>query len=59
MAKRILKPGVYIKDLSNNTTRNIFVDHVKTKYHKLELSDSGKHLAFVVNADSTKAYRKK
>ena len=44
--------------MSNNTTKHIYESHVKTKYHKLELSDSGKHLAFVVDTDSTKAYER-
>ena len=44
--------------MSTNTTKHIYESHVKTKYHKLELSDSGKHLAFIVDTDSTKAYKR-
>ena len=56
--KNSTKPGIYVKDLSNNVTKHVYESHVKTKYHKLKLSDSGKHLAFVVDTDSTKAYER-
>ncbi len=54
----VIKPGVYIKDLNNNLTKHIFESHVKTKYYKLNLSNSGKKLAFIVDTDSTKSYRR-
>jgi dipeptidyl aminopeptidase/acylaminoacyl peptidase len=51
-----INPGVYVVDLINNTTTQVFDSHDKTKYFELNFSDSGKNLAFVVDADSTKAY---
>ncbi len=50
-----LKPGVYIKDLNSQTNTLVHSSHAKTKYPKLSLSDSGKRLAFVTDADTTKA----
>ncbi len=51
-----VKAGVYIVDLATNNTKQVFASHDKTKYFKLSLSDSGKNLGFVVDADTTKAY---
>ncbi len=48
--------GVYVVDLENNSTKQVFSSHEKTKYFKLNFSDSGKNLGFVVDADTTKAY---
>ena len=48
------KPGVYVIDLKNNKTKLVFESHKKTKYFKLNLSDSGKNLGFIVDSDSTK-----
>ena len=48
-------PGVYILDLENNTTTQVFKSHKKTKYYEVNLSDSGRNLGFVVDADTTKA----
>ena len=50
-----VKPGVYIRNFDNNTTSQVFESHKKTKYFKVSLSDSGKNLGFVVDADTTKA----
>ena len=36
--------GVYVKDLKKNETKLVFSSHKKTKYYKLNLSDSGKNL---------------
>lgn len=49
------KAGVYVIDFTNNSTKQVFESHNKTKYFKLSLSDSGKNLGFVVDTDSTKA----
>ncbi len=51
-----IKPGVYVKDLTNSTTKQVFDSHEKTKYFELSFSDSGKNLGFVVDADTTKVY---
>lgn len=48
--------GVYVVDLTNNSTKQVFNSHDKTKYFKLNFSDSGKNLGFVIDADTTKAY---
>ena len=53
-----MKAGVYVKDLKTNTTKQVFNSHQKTKYFKLHFSDFGNYLAFVVDADSTKAYHR-
>lgn len=53
-----IKAGVYVTDLKTNTTKHVFDTHQKTTYFKLCLSDSGKKLGFVVDADSTKAYHR-
>lgn len=53
-----MKAGVYVKDLKTNTTKQVFNSHHKTKYFKLRFSDYGNYLAFVVDADSTKAYHR-
>lgn len=45
--------GVYIIDLTNNKTNNIFKGE-KAKYAQLSFSDSGKNLSFIVDADTTK-----
>ena len=50
--------GVYVKDLKTNTTKHVFNSHHKTAYFKLRFSDFGNHLAFVMDADSTKAYHR-
>jgi dipeptidyl aminopeptidase/acylaminoacyl peptidase len=51
-----VKPGVYVKDLTANSTTQVFESHDQTKYFELSFSDSGKNLGFVVDDDSTKAY---
>lgn len=48
--------GVFVVDLDNKITKQIFESHAKTKYAKLSFSDSGKRLGFVVDADTTKAF---
>ncbi|MCO4820875.1 MAG: S9 family peptidase [Flavobacteriaceae bacterium] len=54
--RKNVKAGVYVVDLSKNSTQHVFESHEKTKYFKLNFSDSGKNLGFVIDADSTKAY---
>ncbi len=48
-----LSEGVYVIDLQNNSSKNIFKSD-KAKYAKLSFSDSGKNLSFVVDMDTTK-----
>jgi len=48
--------GVYVVDLENNSTKQVFSSHEKTKYFKLNFSDSGKNLGFLVDVDTTKAF---
>ncbi|MGF1556355.1 alpha/beta hydrolase family protein [Paucihalobacter sp.] len=48
--------GVFVLDLDNKITKQIFESHAKTKYAKLIFSDSGSQLGFVVDADTTKAF---
>ena len=48
-----LTEGVYVIDLKQNTSKNIYTSN-KAKFHQLSISDSGKHVGFVVDADTTK-----
>ena len=48
--------GVFVVDLDNKTSRQIFASHSKTTYPKLSFSDSGNRMAFVADADTTKAF---
>ena len=48
--------GVFVLDLDNKTTQQIFASHGKTTYPKLSFSDSGDRLGFIVDADTTKAF---
>jgi dipeptidyl aminopeptidase/acylaminoacyl peptidase len=50
-----VNPGVYVLNLENNSSTQVFNSHKKTKYYQVNLSDSGKNLGFVVDADTTKA----
>ncbi|MFD1293975.1 alpha/beta hydrolase family protein [Lutibacter holmesii] len=45
--------GVYVVDLKENTSKNIYTSK-KAKYHQLSISDTGKNIGFVVDADTTK-----
>ena len=56
--KDSIKPGVYVKNLKSNNTKQVYESHDKTKYFKLNLSNSGDNLAFVIDADSTKTYQR-
>ena len=56
--KDSIQAGVYVKNLKSNVVKHVYNSHHKTKYFKLSLSDSGKNLAFVVDADSTKSYNR-
>jgi len=56
--KDSINPGVYIKNLKTNSSKQIHRSHEKTKYFKLNLSNSGDKLAFVRDADSTKTYQR-
>ena len=51
-------PGVYVRDLNKNETKHVFRSHKKTKYYKLNLSDSGKNLGFIMDADSSKVQQR-
>ncbi|MDJ0646870.1 MAG: prolyl oligopeptidase family serine peptidase [Flavobacteriaceae bacterium] len=49
-----IKAGVYVLNLDNNSLQQVY--HVeKAKYYQVNLSESGKNLAFVVDTDTTKA----
>lgn len=48
--------GVFVVDLDNKITKQIFESHAKTKYVRLSFSDSGNQLGFVADADTTKAF---
>jgi dipeptidyl aminopeptidase/acylaminoacyl peptidase len=52
------KPGVYVVDLKTNASKLVFESNKKTKYFKLNLSDSGKNLGFIVDSDSTKTQQR-
>ena len=56
--KDSINPGVYINNLKTNSSKQIHISHDKTKYFKLNLSNSGDKLAFVRDADSTKTYQR-
>ena len=56
--KDSINPGIYIKNLKTNSNKQIHISHEKTKYFKLNLSNSGDKLAFVKDADSTKTYQR-
>ena len=56
--KDSINPGIYIKNLKTNSSKQIHISHEKTKYFKLNLSNSGDKLAFVKDADSTKTYQR-
>ena len=44
---------MFIKNLENGQTRNIH-ETKKANYYQLEFSESGKHLGFIVDTDTTK-----
>jgi dipeptidyl aminopeptidase/acylaminoacyl peptidase len=47
--------GVYIRDLETKTSQQVYSSHPKTDYPKVSISNSGQRLAFVADADTTKA----
>ncbi len=47
--------GVFVKNFDIGSVVNVFEANNKSKYYKLQLSDSGKNLGFVVDTDTTKA----
>ena len=49
------KAGVYVMNLNSGNSTHVFEAHKKSKYSQLNFSDSGEHLAFVVDSDTTKA----
>ncbi|MBW1298992.1 S9 family peptidase [Aquimarina litoralis] len=51
--------GVYQYDIDKKQQIPLFTSHNKTKYPQLNISKSGKHIGFVVDADSTKSLIKK
>ena len=56
--KDSIEPGVYVQNLKSNNLKHVFESHNKTNYFKLNLSNSGDNLAFVIDADSTKTYQR-
>ena len=46
--------GVYVLNLENNTTTEVFTETNKSKYFQLSFNDSGTKLGFVVDTDTTK-----
>ncbi len=53
------KAGVYRYDAQSGNSTLLFESHAKTKYPQLGISESGKKIGFVVDADSTKSLIKK
>ncbi len=51
--------GVYHYDVEKKLRLPLFTSHKKTKYPQLNISKTGKHIGFVVDADSTKSLIKK
>ena len=51
--------GVYRYDVVTGKRTLLFGSHYKTKYPQLGISESGKRIGFVVDADSTKSFIKK
>ena len=47
--------GVYVLNLNNNQTTEVFTANNKSKYYQVTLNDAGTKLGFVVDADTTKA----
>jgi len=47
--------GVFVKNFENGIITNVFEASNKSKFYKLQVSDSGKNLGFVVDTDTTKA----
>ena len=46
--------GVFVLDLNDNKTTNVFSATNKSKYFQLTLNENGKKLGFVVDVDTTK-----
>lgn len=53
------KAGVYVFDAKSRVNTLIHQNHAKAKYPQLGISESGKRIAFIVDADSTKSLVKK
>lgn len=51
--------GVYLYDVASGNSKLLFESHAKTKYPQLDISEKGKRVGFVVDADSTKSLIKK
>lgn len=47
--------GVYVLNLKNNQTSEVFTATNKSKYYQLTFNDAGTKLGFVVDVDTTKA----
>ena len=47
--------SVNVMNVDNGSSTTVFEANNKSKYYKLQLSDSGKNLGFVVDTDTTKA----
>jgi dipeptidyl aminopeptidase/acylaminoacyl peptidase len=54
-----IKAGVYRYNATTRTSTLLFESHEKTNYPQLGISESGKRIGFVVDADSTKSLIKK
>ena len=50
-----LKAGMYWTDLSNGVLKTLHLGHPKFKYRGLSISEDGTQIAFLVDADTTKA----
>lgn len=57
--KGSIKSGVYEYNAETGKSSLVFESHAKTQYPQLGISDYGKRIAFVVDADSTKSLVKK
>jgi len=49
------KGGVFVLNLENKSSSEVFSSNSKSKYYQLTLNDKGSNLGFVVDQDTTKA----
>ena len=47
--------GIYVLNLENNATTEVFTAKNTSKYYQLSFNDNGNYLGFVVDTDTTKA----
>ena len=50
--------GVFVLNLENNTTTEVFSSNAKSKYYRLSMNDNGSVLGFVLDRDTTKILRR-